>query len=60
VTLDMLEPPRRRDLGPALHARHYSDAREQILYALAYADAPAPDQGEPEGPAGDGGAGPVH
>jgi hypothetical protein len=38
VALDMLRPPRARELG--LHARNYGAARAQILQALAYAEAP--------------------
>jgi hypothetical protein len=42
VALDMLKPPRTRDLGPALHARNYGEARTAVLAALAAAPAPAP------------------
>jgi hypothetical protein len=51
---DMLEPPRRRRLGPKLHAENYRAARAQIRTALAYA-APEPDEGEPSDPAGNPG-----
>jgi hypothetical protein len=37
VALDMLRPPRVRELGPALHAKNYGEARAQILQSLAYA-----------------------
>jgi hypothetical protein len=37
---DMLRPPRRRRLGPVLHAEHYRAARDQIRTALDYAGAP--------------------
>lgn len=60
AALDMLRPPRARELGPALHAKNYSEARAQIVQALDYASAPEPDDGEPGDPAGHGGAGPVH
>jgi hypothetical protein len=40
VTLDLLLPPRERELGPVLHAKGYGEARAQILAALAYAGAP--------------------
>jgi len=60
AALDMLRPPRARELGPALHAANYGAARKQILDALDYATAPEPDDGEPSDPAGSGGAGPVH
>jgi hypothetical protein len=49
VTLDMLLPPRERELGPALHAKHYGDAREQILQALDFAAPAGADDGEPAG-----------
>ena len=35
VTVDMLKPPRRRDLGPVEHARLYEDARASIVEGLA-------------------------
>ena len=57
VAEDMLLPPRRRELGPALHATNYRAARAQIVQALDYASAP---EAEPSDPAGNGGAGPVH
>lgn len=53
VALDMLRPPRSRELGPALHAEHYSAARAQFLKAIDYATAPEP-HGEPSDPAGSG------
>lgn len=59
AALDMLKPPRSRELGPALHAKNYGEARAQIVQALDYASAPEPN-GEPGAPAGNGGAGPVH
>jgi hypothetical protein len=58
VALDMLRPPRSRELGPAIHARNYNAARGQVLQALDVAVAPEPDP-EPGDPAGNGGAGPV-
>jgi hypothetical protein len=48
IALDMLEPPRSRELGPVLHADTYGKARAQILQALDFATAP-----EPEGEGGD-------
>ena len=57
VTADMLRPPPERELGPALHAATYGAARAVLLFALAFARAPEPDQ-EPSDPAGAGGAGP--
>ena len=59
AALDMLRPPRARELGPALHAENYGAARVQILQALLFAEAPEPDP-EPSDPAGNGGAGSVH
>jgi hypothetical protein len=61
VALDMLKPARERDLGHALHEKHYANARASILHALAYA-VPEPDDEEPDSgdPSGGGGAGPVH
>jgi hypothetical protein len=59
AALDMLHPPRARELGPALHAKNHGEARAQVLQALDYAMAPEPD-GEPGDPAGNGGAGPIH
>lgn len=47
AALDMLLPPRQRELGPALHAQNYHMARKQIVQALAYASAPDDDDGEP-------------
>ena len=55
AALDMLKPPRSRELGPVLHAANYGAARAQLLQALDFADAP-----EPSDPAGCGGAGPVY
>jgi len=55
VALDMLRPPRSRELGPAIHAANYGAAREQVLQALDFAVAP-----EPGDPAGNGDAGPPH
>src|SRR5215475_4517463 len=49
VALDMLKPPRQRELGPVIHLQNYGAARAQILSALAYASAPEPDEGEPNG-----------
>ncbi len=43
VGLDMLRPPRSRELGPALHADHYRAARAQIVQALDYARAEPDD-----------------
>jgi hypothetical protein len=50
VASDMLRPPRERQLGPALHAKNYGDARAQILRALDFAAEP-----EPGSPTGNGG-----
>lgn len=51
--LDMLRPPRHRELGPALHADHYRNARAQIVDALYFA---GPDEhGDPAGAGGAGG-----
>lgn len=47
AALDMLRPPRARELGPAIHAKNYGAARDQILQAIEYATAP-----EPSDPAG--------
>ena len=54
AALDMLRPPRERELGPALHAEHYNAARAQILKALAYAGAPEPEASEGETAKGTG------
>ena len=43
IVLDMLRPPRERELGPVIHARDYAAARAQILSALAFGGAPEPD-----------------
>jgi hypothetical protein len=51
VALDMLRPPRVRELGPALHAKNYSEARAQIVQLLDYATAPEPDDGKGGDPA---------
>ncbi len=59
IALDMLKPPRSRELGPMLHADTYSKARAQILQALDFATTREPEP-EPSDPAGNGGAGPVH
>jgi hypothetical protein len=42
AVLDMLRPPRARELGPALHAEKYGDARAQIVQALDFAGSPEP------------------
>jgi hypothetical protein len=42
----MLRPPRARELGPALHAKNYGEARAQIVQLLDYATAPEFDDGE--------------
>jgi hypothetical protein len=34
VAVDMLRPPRARELGPALAARNYGEARAAILASL--------------------------
>lgn len=61
VTADMLRPPRERELGPALHARNYGEARGKIVASLAYLSSLARDDGGEHGdPSGNGGAGPVH
>jgi len=31
VTEDLLAPPRRRELGPALHRRNYREAKRKLL-----------------------------
>ncbi len=59
AALDMLRPPRARELGPALHAANYGAARAQVLQALAFAAPPEPDP-EPSGAAGKGRADPTH
>jgi hypothetical protein len=63
VALDMLRPPRSRELGPAIHAKNYNAAREQVLQALDLAAGPPANDTEPDpepgDPAGNGGAGPV-
>ncbi len=45
VGLDLLCDPRDRELGPALAARNYHAARDQILSALNFAR-PDPEAGE--------------
>lgn len=52
TALDMLRPPRSRELGPMLHEQKYTAARAQILQALDYATAPEPEDGEGGDPAG--------
>jgi hypothetical protein len=52
VALDMLRPPRARELGQPLHAKNNGEARAQVLQALDYAAAPDDDGGEPSDPAG--------
>jgi hypothetical protein len=56
---DMLKPARKRQLGPALHAKNYAAARAQIRTALAYAAPDTTPDPELSDPAGCGGAGPV-
>jgi hypothetical protein len=51
VTLDLLRPPRERELGPVLQAKNYGQARAQILAALAYAGASEADGDEEDGAA---------
>lgn len=53
VALDMLRPPRDRELGPALHRDKYRDARAQIVQALDYA---AEHEAAPSDPAGSSGS----
>jgi hypothetical protein len=53
VALDLLRPPRSRELGPALAARSYAEARTAVLASLDV-DL-VDDHGDP---AGRGGAGP--
>ena len=61
IALDMLRPPRARELGPELHAKNYGEARAAVLASLDFATAPEPDDGEPSDPAGSGSGGsPVH
>ncbi len=61
ITKDMLRPPRKRELGPALHADNYGEARASLVQALdravKLADEDEPDHGDPSG---SGGAGPIH
>jgi hypothetical protein len=54
VALDMLRPTRARELGPALAARNYGEARSAILASLDVDI--VTDHGDP---AGSGGAGPA-
>jgi hypothetical protein len=42
VVLDMLRPPRERELGAALHREKYGEARAQIIEALDYGTATEP------------------
>lgn len=61
ITEDMLRPPRKRELGPALHADNYRDVKRKIYAILdKLLAATADDDGEPGDPAGNGGAGPTH
>ncbi len=63
IAVDMLRPPRRRELGPVIHERNYSEARASLVQALALATALAgeDDDGDDHGdPSGSGGAGPTH
>jgi hypothetical protein len=50
VSLDMLRPPRARELGPAMHAEKYRDAWTRIEQAMADAGAPDPYAGGEGGP----------
>jgi predicted amidohydrolase YtcJ len=45
VTRDMLRAPRERELGPALHARNYDAAWQQVVEAIEYATKPDPEGG---------------
>lgn len=62
VTVDMLEPLRKRKLGHAECRRLYSEASFQVDFLLHYATPKrSPDDGGEHGdPSGNGGAGPVH
>jgi hypothetical protein len=56
VTGDMLRAPRKRELGPVLARRNYSDARDKVVTALAYlAKLVSGDNGGPAETSGDGG-----
>jgi hypothetical protein len=60
IALDMLKPARERELGHALHEKHYADARASILHALDFASAPEPEPEDGEPSDGDGSAGAIH
>lgn len=57
VVQDMLRPPRRRELGPVLHATNYHDAHARILTAHAYLTMLVRDDGgEHQDPSGNVGS----
>lgn len=60
VAADMLRAPRKRQLGPVLHRKNYSEAREKIVKSIAYLLRATEEEPEPGDPSGNGGAGPTH
>lgn len=56
IVMDLLRPPSKRELGPALARDNYAEAFGKVGQLLAYA---TPDP-EPGDPSGNGGAGPSH
>jgi hypothetical protein len=54
VTLDMLRPLRRRNLGPAEHRRLYREARNKLAALLATPDNDGDEHGDPAGSGGSG------
>ncbi len=61
ITVDMLRPPRKRELGPIIAERNYQEARASLVQALALSIALAADDDEPDhgDPSGSGGS-PAH
>ena len=60
VAIDMLRPPRKRELGPVLAKRNYDEARGSFASRFADLMAMAGEEPEPGDPSGNGGAGPPH
>jgi hypothetical protein len=58
VAEDMLRAPRRRELGPALHRKHYTEARRKVTATISYLMRLVGGDGSAE--SSNGGAGPAH
>lgn len=58
IVVDMLRPPRNRQLGPCLHRDNYGDARGKFVASLAFVlSTVLRERVVPGDPAGSGGAG---